>query len=249
MIDTIKIASSFNGLTLDLDSNSNIIVGDSSAGSKLTTGQYNFAIGQSALAAEQAGNFQVAIGPFALQSHDNPTSADAYNIAVGFGALSGLITGGQNIAIGSYSLSSASGSAGRNIGIGYQVGTNFSNALTGTKNILIGSFGASAITTGSFNIIFGDEAGATLTTGSHNIVIGQGQDVNSGTTDSQLNIGGWIYGLAGDIGIGVVTPTAKLDVNGTTNSTAFSVGGTSGASFTGAITNLTVVNGIVTAAS
>ncbi len=51
------------------------------------------------------------------------------------------------------------------------------------------------------------------------------------------------------IGINTATPAYLLDVNGDCNATAYRVGGTAGASFSGAITNLTVVNGIVTAAS
>lgn len=43
--------------------------------------------------------------------------------------------------------------------------------------------------------------------------------------------------------------TAAVDVNANLDATSFSVGGTAGVSFSGAITNITVVNGIVTAAS
>jgi hypothetical protein len=51
------------------------------------------------------------------------------------------------------------------------------------------------------------------------------------------------------IGIGIGVPTSKLDVAGNINGTTFSVAGAAGANFSGVITNLTVVDGIVTAAS
>lgn len=35
------------------------------------------------------------------------------------------------------------------------------------------------------------------------------------TGSNQLNIGDWIYGNGGNVGIGTSTVTAKLDVNGT----------------------------------
>lgn len=53
----------------------------------------------------------------------------------------------------------------------------------------------------------------------------------------------------GNVGIGTTTPSEKLDVNGTINATAYSVGGTAGFTGTGAYTNFTIVNGIITNAS
>jgi hypothetical protein len=53
----------------------------------------------------------------------------------------------------------------------------------------------------------------------------------------------------GNVGIGTTTPTNKLEVSGNTDSTTYSVNGTAGANFSGAVTNITVVDGIVTAVS
>lgn len=54
----------------------------------------------------------------------------------------------------------------------------------------------------------------------------------------------------GNVRIGSTTaPTTALDVTGTINSTAYQVGGAAGVDFSGAITNLTIVKGIVIAAS
>ena len=58
----------------------------------------------------------------------------------------------------------------------------------------------------------------------------------------------------GKVGIGTaagseVGASNQLEVNGNTDSTTYSVNGTAGANFSGAVTNITVVDGIVTAVS
>jgi len=58
-------------------------------------------------------------------------------------------------------------------------------------------------------------AGTGLTAGDNNIFIGYNTQPNiSNTGSNQLNIGNWIYGNGGNIGVGVTAPTEKLDVNG-----------------------------------
>ena len=52
-----------------------------------------------------------------------------------------------------------------------------------------------------------------------------------------------------NFGIGTATPTDKLQVVGTVDATRYKVGGLAGANFSGAVTNITVVDGIVTAVS
>lgn len=57
-------------------------------------------------------------------------------------------------------------------------------------------------------------------------------------------------GTAASITIGASGATVNLTVNGVMDATSFSVGGTAGTDFTsGAITNLEVVNGLVTYAA
>lgn len=60
----------------------------------------------------------------------------------------------------------------------------------------------------------GGGAGLNLISGDNNIAIGADVRLPSYTGSNQLNIGNWIYGSGGNIGIGTSTPSAKLDIAG-----------------------------------
>ncbi len=62
------------------------------------------------------------------------------------------------------------------------------------------------------------------------------------TADSYLN-------GSGNVGIGTTTPSDKLEVIGNLNATRYKVNGVAGANFSGAVTNITVVDGLVTIVS
>ena len=65
-----------------------------------------------------------------------------------------------------------------------------------------------------------------LVSGNNNIFIGYSTQPNISTGSSnQLNIGNWIYGNNGNIGIGVANPTSKLDVAGNIKTNAFTFDG------------------------
>ena len=60
----------------------------------------------------------------------------------------------------------------------------------------------------------------------------------------------WSGSVQGDVGIGTSTPTDKLQVVGTVNANRYKVNGVAGANFgPGAVTSITVVDGLVTAIS
>ena len=82
---------------------------------------------------------------------------------------------------------------------------------TGSQNSAIGQ-NALRNNIGNLNAVLGYQAGQNLTTGNNNIAIGSNTDFTSSTGSNQLNIGNWIYGSGGNIGIGTNTPTGILDL-------------------------------------
>ncbi|MBF0244504.1 MAG: tail fiber domain-containing protein [Planctomycetes bacterium] len=159
----------------------------------LTSGIQNTAVGsQSAFSATTADNLP-ALGYRALR--DN--SSGRCNTAVGANAMEHSQTGSYNSVVGCLA------------GMGVS-GISFEN------NAILGYKAGYALTNGDNNVLLGALAGNTLTEGDNNIIIGYDQNTPSPTTDAHLNIGGLIYGdlSTGNIGIGVLSPTARLQVGG-----------------------------------
>ncbi len=132
------------------------------------------------------------------------------NTAIGYQALYSNTSGYWNTALGTSSLVYNT--------TGFYNTANGDNALayntTGARNTAVGASALESNTTGNVNTAIGSDAGSNLTTGSYNIAIGYNAQLPSPTADSQLNIGNWIYGKGGNIGIGTASPGTKLDVNG-----------------------------------
>lgn len=106
----------------------------------------------------------------------------------------------------------------RNTNIGVENTAIGSNAMqfntTGNSNTALGNY-ALLLNNGNNNVGIGDYAGMNLTVGNRNIFIGYNVQPNiANNASNQLNIGNWIYGDNGNIGIGVSNPVAKLEVNG-----------------------------------
>jgi hypothetical protein len=78
----------------------------------------------------------------------------------------------------------------------------------------LGFKAGSGLSSGSSNTMLGYETGNSISTGTNNTAIGFQAQVPSATGSNQLSIGNWIYGNAGNIGIGVLVPTEKLEVAG-----------------------------------
>ncbi|PLX27613.1 hypothetical protein C0583_00010 [Candidatus Parcubacteria bacterium] len=196
---SMNVAIGYQSLLSNTTGYRNIGVGDGSLYWN-TTGHDNTAMGRGALAANETGTNNVAIGSLAMAA--GPGGADN-NVAVGYSGLYNISSGGYNVAIGDTALF-AFQDGWFNVGLGYQ-------ALV-------------ALSSGDDNIAIGDGAGNNLITGDNNIAIGEEAIFASTTASNQLNIGNLIYGIdldgtgntisSGNIGIGIVEPEVKLDVDG-----------------------------------
>jgi hypothetical protein len=203
-----------------------------SALSSNTSGYQNTASGYAALQSNTTGFSNTASGASALLSN----TTGSYNTASGFRALSYNTTGNWNTASGYYALDSNT-TGSYNSASGY---TALYTNTTGGDNTAAGAYalfyncqGVSGACTGNYNTAVGYLAGVTANnananvTGANNTFIGY----NSGPgTSAQLNnataIGAnalvsasnaLVLGAAGvNVGIGTASPTANLEVNGTT---------------------------------
>ena len=153
-----------------------------------TNGSNNTAIGYRTLARTTTGGNNTANGANAL--YNNTTGY--HNTAQGVDALLSNITGQYNTGLGSSALRGNQG---------------------GHMNTSVGYQSLNANITGNSNTAIGYQAGTTVT-GSGNILIGWGAQAPSPAGSNQLNIGNWIYGNNGNIGIGTNAPSEKLHVSG-----------------------------------
>ena len=160
-----------------------------------TTADNNTAVGYLALTANTTGDSCVAVGKDALLAHTTGNN----NAAVGLSSLDACTTGAKNTAMGSSSL----GALTTGIECAAFGRSALSGVTTGTHNVGFGRSAGSAITTGTYNTCIGNRAGDNLTTGDNCIIIGSSaasvDAPESATADNQLNIGGWIKGVDGQI--------------------------------------------------
>jgi hypothetical protein len=156
------------------------------------------------------------------------------NTGFGFESLKTNSTGNNNTAFGTYTLTN--NTLYSNTAIGF----NALNTNNGHSNTVVGAAAMETETTGNHNtvlgasagwrisgnenILIGSGSGWNLTTGSKNIIIGRGINAPTATGNAQLTIGNLIFGTGvdgdggslatGNIGIGVVNPSQKLEVAG-----------------------------------
>jgi hypothetical protein len=185
-------------------------------------GTWNVALGSQSLYANVWGDYNLALGGQSLYFN---STGDA-NIALGYQALRGVSGDSvlNNVAIGYQSL--YSNTADSLVGVGYKslyantsgvqntaIGYQSLDSITTTSNNTAIGYNALATATSGDNTAIGNNAGSNLTTGSSNIAIGSNIQLVSNTASNQLNIGNWIYGNGGNIGINVAAPDRKLNVS------------------------------------
>jgi hypothetical protein len=183
-----------------------------------TIGAGNTAVGGGALLSNITGSANVAVGLDALENNTTGT----FNTAFGTGAMVFADTGSENVAVGNEAL--AFNLADNEVAVGAAA---LQNNTTGTANTAVGFQALNANTTGTGNTALGNLVGSTtLSTGSNNILIGTSSSVDTPAagTNNFLNIGNVIFATgmtgslsspAGNVGIGVASPPAKLTLPNT----------------------------------
>ena len=129
-------------------------------------GQYNTGIGEFALRdVTTNGDYNVALGRSALRKN----TSGYRNMAIGYNALNANLTGSNNVAIGAFALwHNETGDSNFGMG-GYALNSN----ISGLENIGIGNSTLGANTTGYYNVGIGNSALAQIqNNNSRNIAIG-----------------------------------------------------------------------------
>ena len=225
-----------------LGAGSSIAIGKS-ATAIATGATSNIAIGNQAKA--PSGNNVISIGD---QSGSTIVSNGSQTILFGYLAGNQSTTiGTQTIAIGDQT--DANGIQATLLGSQAEVNANFAIAIgrQAKANDLNGiAIGLRAETGAARAYVIASGTTATVNSVADSLAVGFNEATPrflfAKTADSYLN-------GTGNVGIGTTTPSDKLEVSGNLNATRYKVNGVAGANFTGAVTNITVVDGLVTAVS
>ena len=204
------------GISLASGGTRNTVVGDE-AGTAITTGDNNVALGFRALYTEDTGNRSVAIGDFSLQNQNNADSN--YNVGVGYAAGLAVTTGVQNTLIGGLA-GDALTLGGNNVSLGYQALTADTQ---GSSSVALGAFALSTQNSTSevnmYNTAVGKSAGAAVTTGVQNTLIGglAGDAITTGVNNVALGVGAAGSTTTGEANIAIGTSALASNTTGGTN--------------------------------
>ncbi|MDH6252882.1 hypothetical protein M2347_002609 [Chryseobacterium sp. H1D6B] len=170
-----------------------------------TGGNSNTALGGNAMSIMTSGNDNVAVGQNSMQS----TVTASFNTAVGMNSLSSFQNGAGNVGLGNSAMGSGNLTGDSNVAVGTSA-LRYLNS--GSSNVVLGSEAFRAIKTGSNNINVGFSNAKFITSGSNNIFIGSNiTPYNTTSPNNELNIGNWIVGNNGTIGIGTFTNQLPAD--------------------------------------
>ncbi|MEJ5051848.1 hypothetical protein WH221_18625 [Chryseobacterium culicis] len=172
---------------------------------QLTEGGGNTAVGTNSLSLFTNGTMNVAIGFNSMRS----TVSGNSNTALGMNALESFKTGDFNVAIGQAAMASGSLTGNFNVALGVSA-LRYINS--GNSNIVVGAESFRSIVNGSNNINLGFSNAKLITSGNNNIFIGNYiTPYNTASPENELNIGNWIVGNNGTIGIGEFTNQLPAD--------------------------------------
>jgi hypothetical protein len=127
------------------------------------------------------------------------TEAGSYNVALGMNALEYLREGNGNVAVGVSAMGTNNLIGNNNIAMGESA---FRYINKGEENVAIGALTLHNLVNGSNNISIGPRNGWNVVAGNNNIFIGTNIVAYNTKPDKELNIGNWIVGNNGTIGIG-----------------------------------------------
>jgi len=164
----------------------NVRIGEDAGASIISGGNQNTLIGKVAGTAITTGDDNVAVGAFSLNS--NTTASD--NTACGYSALEKNTTGDSNTAVG-YKALEANTTAPRNTAVGFE---SLKANTTGDRNVAVGATSLDACTSGQYNTAVGNDALTTLTTGDNNVAVG----INAGAAVTTGGKNTVIGSFAGD---------------------------------------------------
>ena len=214
-----------NQPTTTSNGNFNTAVGNSALRTN-TTGSRNTANGNKALFANTTGQYNTALGEGAMQ---NVTTGN-YNTATGMGALQSALlnaTGSENTASGWNTLFVNSTGTGNTSTGSYAMASN----TTGNNNTANGRNALGKNTTAINNTAIGSYAGYAFANGNNNTFIGYGADATVAALTNSTAIGYnaifsasnvMVLGNGANVGIGYSAPAYKLAVNGTAGKTGSS---------------------------
>jgi hypothetical protein len=178
-----NIGVGYGALTAQTIGQTNIGIGYSAGGAG-TAMNNCILIGRNSGLYLTGGDYNIAIGDTALGGYDGETDC-SYNVAIGKSALEGHKTGNHNFAVG-YEAGRNSTDGEHNIAFGYKaMYGNADNTAGNDYNVSIGYGSLQDITTGGYNIAIGHAAGANVTEGGHNILLGY-QAGQTATTQSHI---------------------------------------------------------------
>ncbi|PZU78954.1 MAG: hypothetical protein DI529_17720 [Chryseobacterium sp.] len=193
-------------------------------GNDAATGLGNTALGLGSLVSVSTGGGNTAFGANALR----PNTTGTGNTAIGVNSMLNNLVGNSNTAVGLNSLN-GSGTLNENTAVGFAALARYNAASTdaasynsafgfsalnsminGNYNTALGRMALTNLLNGNNNIGIGGSAGSNLYNGNNNIIIGYGTTTSGTGVNNQLNIGNWIRGNNGIIGIG----TSNLPADG-----------------------------------